>query len=65
MKIFNTLSGKKENFVPIEENKIKIKWKTESIQNQGYLSVKKEKEEGVVSLGCSDGSIKFIKLENG
>ena len=24
MKVFNTLSGKKENLVPIEENKIKM-----------------------------------------
>ena len=50
----------------MKDSKIEIQWNSGSIPNQGYLSVKKEDDhENLISLGCSDGTVKLANIQNG
>ena len=56
--IFKRISKRCEVF---KRYRIKIGKATEL--NEGLLSLKKEKEDDIFSMGCSDGNIKYIKYQ--
>jgi hypothetical protein len=58
-------SGKKSgdfNLVRIENDKIVKTWQSDSYDH-GFLSIKEE-PDGLFSLGCSDGSVRFLSIKD-